>query len=152
MEKTETLDLYDGIYEVPIAKGKRQILVENSGNDWFFVAYTIPWLTAPPPLRAWGLQGRTNGLVWVQNRLHTWAHATQKGYEPQPICGASLQLRDWAEGEWLVTTWDPLAGKGVGARTVVVGEDGILELFLPNIVWDAAFRIAKNDAGGSSSL
>ena len=137
---TATLTKYNKIYYVDLPRGRHTVIVENTGNDWFYVSYKASWLSVSP-LRVWGVHGRTAGLVWVQNRLHTWKNATGEDYESCPIEGARLLLKGFAEGTWRVETWDTVEGKVTGSAMTSVGDDGMLELALPPISWDAAFRI-----------
>jgi hypothetical protein len=140
---TDTMTQYNGVYEVKVPKGHHTARIENVGRDWFTVSYRIPWLRAEPLLRVLGLQGDTMGVVWVQNRFHTWRNAVEPDYEPMPVDRARLCIDGWAAGEWLVETWDTVAGAVASSATVLVDENGRIELPLPPIAWDLAFRIRQ---------
>ncbi len=142
-EDTETITKYDRVYDIRVPRGRHTVKVENTGNDWFYVAYRIPWLDAPGPLRALGVQGRDRGLVWVQNRAHTWRNALEDDFQPVPVIGATLCLENWPAGRWNIETWNTSAGSVTKTRTVVVEDDARLEVPLPPIDWDVAYRIVK---------
>lgn len=140
---TRTLKQYDGTYSIRVPKGRHTIVVENTGNDWFNVAYLIPWLRDDPGLRILGVRGDTKALVWVQNRAHTWHNAARGKLASASVNGATLHLESWPPGDWVAETWDTVRGEAIGTTAVTAGGDGRLELALPDIAWDAAFRLRK---------
>lgn len=142
---TDTMQQYDGVYEVPLTPGAHTVVVENTGNDWFYVAYVIPWLQGEPPLRVYGLQGETQALVWVQNRAHRWSAATKEGFAPVAVEGATLQLNAWPEGRWQIERWDTVKGACVETAEAAAGNDGELAIALPPVAWDAAYRVLRLD-------
>jgi len=144
-DSTETLTRYNRVYWVDVPKGSHAIVVENTGPDWFYVSYRISWLKPRPPLRALGVQGTSMGLLWIQNRAHTWVHANDPGYKPVNIKGARLRLRDWPTGCWRVERWDTVNGQVMQADEVQVGNGGILQMDLPEITWDAAYRLFREE-------
>jgi hypothetical protein len=140
-DNKDTLTKYDGVYDAPIPAGRHTITVENTGTDWFNVSYRIPWLRGEPMLRVLGVQGTTEGLVWVQNRAHTWPAVAKGKHQAAPVNGACLRLESMPPGTWRVETWDTVKGDVTCASTQTVGADGLLEFPLPPITWDAAFRL-----------
>lgn len=95
------------------------------------------------PLRAWGLLGRSRGLLWVQNPWHTWPQATAADGRPQPVTDARLVVQEVPAGDWIVETWDTHKGTVLATRGLTVGADGLLRIDLPAVAWDAAFRLAR---------
>jgi hypothetical protein len=142
-EDTETMTKYDGCYDIRLPRGRHVVKVENTGNDWFFVAYRIPWLPAPGPLRVLGVQGHDRALIWVQNRAHTWRNAIKDGFQATPVTNADLRLENWPTGYWTVETWDTTAGRVTDTQTAVVKDDARLEISLPPIARDIAYRLIK---------
>ena len=160
---------YDGVYSIALPAGKHTVKVENLGKDWLTVGtYKIPWLTTATriggPLRALGVVGEGRALLWVQNKLHTWASATAKDFKPTPVKGARLHVLGLRPGRWAVERFDTVKGqvipppslpaglpraesrgegRGEGAwvTEAIVGNDGKLTISLPDITWDAAFRL-----------
>ncbi|HOF39308.1 MAG TPA: hypothetical protein PLD73_04485 [Candidatus Hydrogenedentes bacterium] len=142
-EGTETLYVYDGTYRVPVSAGRHRIVVENPGIDWFYAAYEIPWLRAAPALRALGVAGDSQALVWLQHRAHTWSNVAAGDFAESPVSGARALLRGLAEGTWRAEQWDTRTGRAEASEMHRVGDSGQLELALPPIARDMAFRLYK---------
>lgn len=140
---TDTMHQYDGRYAVAVPRGRHTVMVENPGNDWLFLAYEIPWLEGDGPMRALGVMGRTQSLVWAQNRRHTWRNACREDYEPEPVNGAELVLTSVPRGEWRVQQWDTVKGAVVEEETLEVVDDGRLTIALPPVSWDVAYRMVR---------
>lgn len=141
--ETATLNNYNRTYRVKLPKGKHTVVVDNPGNDWFYVSYEVPWLRAEPILRALGVVGETEALVWIQNRAHTWVNVAKGDFDGTPVSGGLLTLEGFAPGEWRVDQWDTCEGRAVDSGTYTVGAGGTLELALPPISRDIAFRLYK---------
>jgi len=139
---TATMTQYDKVYRVDVPAGRHTLVVENTGKDWFFAAYVIPWRVTGPPLRAYGLVGRTRALLWVHNRHYRWDRPREPNLAPKAIPGARLTL-NLAPGMWTVERWDTVAGKVLAAEDRTVGADGRLTLDLPPVEWDVAYRFRK---------
>ncbi|MBN2311067.1 MAG: DUF5060 domain-containing protein [Candidatus Hydrogenedentes bacterium] len=142
MEGTADLTQYNRDYHVRVPAGRHAVKVENTGADWFYIAYKIPWLRAKPPLRGWAVRGVDGGLIWIQNRHHTWYSIIVDEFQPAPVNGASLRLDSWPAGTWSVETWDTVQGQVTARDTCTVGAEG-LEIELPPIAWDIAFRLRR---------
>jgi len=142
-QDTATLTQYDLTYRVPVPEGRHTIVVENPGNDWFYVGYEVPWLRAAPILRAFGVVGDTQSLVWIQHRAHTWSNVANGDFVESPVAGARVILNGLAEGTWRVEQWDTREGRVTGSNLHRAGGDGRLELALPPLVRDVAFRLYK---------
>jgi len=142
-DETTTLNNYNRTYRVKLPEGKHRVVVENPGNDWFYVSYEVPWLRAEPILRALGVVGDTQALVWIQNRAHTWRHVASGDFEERPIENAQIILEGLSQGEWRVEQWDAYEGCVVDSETHAVGAEATLELPLPPIARDIAFRLRK---------
>ncbi len=142
-QDTATLTRYDRTYQVALPKGRHTVVVENPGNDWFYVAYEVPWLRAAPILRALGVVGDTQALLWVQNRAHTWRNVASGDFVESPVAGAQVIIKGLPQGQWRVEQWDAYEGRVVGSEVHDAGEDGLLELALPAVARDVAFRLHK---------
>jgi len=146
--KKDVLHDGDGVHEIDLPAGKHTVKVENTGTDWLSVAsYRIPWLTASKrieaPLRGCGVIGETMALAWVQNRFYTWKQATAEGFKPVPAKGGRLDLSGLRPGRWKIEHWDTVKGQTTKEEEATVGPDGKLSIPLPEITWDAAFRLKK---------
>jgi len=145
-DKTLLVDEHCGPRTVPLTPGPHTIRVENVGEDWFEATrYAIPRSLTPatPPVRIYGLMGKTQGLVWIQNRFHTWFRATGADYAPYLVQGAVLTLSEVPSGSWRIERWDTHAGRVIQTTTRAVENDGRLVLRLPDMEWDAAYRLHR---------
>ncbi|NIA15791.1 MAG: cellulase family glycosylhydrolase [Nitrospiraceae bacterium] len=134
---------YDGAYTIRVPKGRHTIMVESSGNDWFYVAYRIPWRKIPP-LRALGVTGDSRALVWVHNRAHTWGNARREDYRPQAIDGAQLNVQGLSPGRWTVETWDTVRGEVTATAEVQIDTEGQAGIELPAVATAVAYRLTLN--------
>jgi len=144
--KEDTLHLDAGTYGIELPAGRHVVKVENTGQDWIGVkTYRIPWLktvrAGTSPLRVYGLTGDTMALLWVQSKLYTWPAATAKGFQPSIARGVRLDVSGLARGTWTVERFDIAAGKVAETTKQEVGGDGRLSIPLPDIAWDAAYRL-----------
>jgi len=146
-EKGGTLSQFAGSYEMALPSGRHTVVAKGIGNDWLMVdAYRIPGIVRPetPPLRVLGAVGKSRALVWVQNPDVTWSQARRDDFQPHRVADSRLILSDLEPGRWTVEHWDPQAGAVSETATVIVGEDGRLEVDLPTITWDHALRLRRD--------
>jgi len=141
-EDTETLGEYDGVYGVEVPAGPHTIVVEDTGNDWFYAAYRLTNYGTKPNLRVLALSNDHSALVWVQNRDHTWwRHAN--GLAPQPANASEIALGGLTPGRYEVQRWDTWAG--TAAETVSCDSaDGVVVITTPaGLTRDAAYKVRK---------
>lgn len=142
-QRTDTLHQYDGEYTVEIPAGRHTIVVKNIGNDWVFVSYILERAVkqTEPPLRLFGLRGKTTSLLYVEHARHTWYQVNIVKRAPEPVPPSTLQI-PWTPGRYRVEYWDTYAGKPLSRISVTVGKDG-LRLDLPAIARDVAIKIQR---------
>jgi hypothetical protein len=101
----------------------------------------MPGLITPlsPPLRASGIIGKDMGLVWVQNPQYTWTSSARAG----AVRDAVVILSGLRRGRWTVEYFDSHSGKVEKSVSRIVAGDGKLEIDLPKLTWDAAFRLYR---------
>ncbi len=141
-KSTATMTKYDKVYRVDVPAGRHTLVVENTGKDWFYAAYVIPWRVTGPPLRAYGLAGRTRALLWVHNRHYRWDRPREPDLAPKPVPGGRVTVT-LVPGTWTAERWDTVEGKVLSSEEYTVGADGRLTLDLPPVEWDAAYRFVK---------
>jgi hypothetical protein len=142
-EDHETLQQYDGWYEVDVPAGKHVVEVENLGPDWFFCGYRLQdgLECQSPPLMAWATAGRTTALAWVRHEARSWTRICVLK-EAIPACPPSfLTIPQLAPGAWKAEVWDTWSGQVVEEHTVEVGADGEARVPLPEIAKDLAVRL-----------
>ncbi len=118
-----------------------------------FVA-DIPWTTAglqaisataTGGLRVVGLAGKDRAYFWVHNPQATWWNLVVEGRQPEPVRGATVEIRSLADGAYHAQWWDTYAGKPM-AKTPVRSQGGILRLPVPALERDLACKLVP-DAG-----
>ena len=97
--------------------------------------------TRPAGLRALGLRGRTQTLLWVQNRAHTWWNVAEKNPIP-PVEQGSVTLDNAQPGSYTVELWDTYTGERLSA-TLLKADGGKLEIALPLVECDIAAKILR---------
>ncbi|MCD6351403.1 MAG: cellulase family glycosylhydrolase, partial [Armatimonadetes bacterium] len=139
--------VYDKDLVVPVPAGKHEIRVENEGKDWVRVSeYRFVGARGYglPDHLVLGLRSGKMVLLWVRNRDFTWFNAEAGKVQPRPPC--RLVLGDVAAGVYSVETWDPWEGKVI-ARTQVRASGGKLELDVPGLTQDIAFKLIREETG-----
>ena len=141
-EKGGKVSDFRGDYSIALPAGKHTVIVECVGKDWIMInGYNVPGLITPerPPLRASGIIGKDMGLVWVQNPQYTWTSSKRA----KAIRDAVLILKGIQQGQWTVEYFDSHSAKVKTSFNMIVTGDGKLEIDLPILTWDAAFRLHR---------
>lgn len=127
-------------YTVPISPGTHTIRVDNSGTDWISIsAYRFSGLGSL--VDAYVLKGQANRIAagWVLNTGYN--HQTvPTGGVPSPVSGAVVHLTGMADTSYFVKWYDCLTGSLV-ASDPVLAQNGTLDLSVPALLWDLAFRV-----------
>jgi len=126
-----------------VPAGAHRVQALNAGADWIevlsFVVAAYRDRSTYPDLAVYGLQAADRALIWAQNSSHT-PEVLALGVKPEPVTGASVELRGLRDGEYRVEQWDTSAGThtGLGAATC---RGGLLVLPLPEITTDCALKV-----------
>jgi hypothetical protein len=129
-------------------------------------AADVPWTaeqfvpfeawTSSTDVRALGLQGISQTLLWIQNNAHTWWNVNRK----QPI-PAQKDVRVYfpiPPGDYLIERWDTYTGETIatyrtgevmGALRANACRDGLI-LQIGDIETDAAIKVIRQPSGNSS--
>lgn len=136
----DTMHQYDGIYAIDVPAGSHTIVVENTGTDWFYVSYRLTNYLTAPNLRVLVLSNSTSGLVWVQNKDHTWwNHAN--GIPPQPVNASEITLGGFTPGNYQIEQWDTYSGV-VTQTSPYTSTDGTILITTPSgLTTDLAYKI-----------
>jgi len=143
-QRTETLHQYDGEYVVEIPPGRQSVRVVNIGNDWILVFYLLEKAVrqTEPPLRLFGLHGKTTSLLYIEHAQHTWYHVNILKSPPERVPPSLLHIPEWTPGRYRAEIWDTYAGKPLSTQTLTVEPSG-LKLELPQIERDIAVRLSR---------
>lgn len=141
----ETLNQYNGSYEVALPAGRHVVEVENGGPDWFYSSYRLRdgAQCNTPPLLAWATAGQSNVLAWVRLEGRSWTRVCVLR-ESLPACPPSeLILPQLTPGHWIGELWDTWTGKMTSQVAVDVPANGEAKLELPEIAKDIAVRLKR---------
>ncbi len=144
LESKDLLNQYAGEYVVDVPIGKHKLTIKNTGADWFEVKeYFIPdYIEAKEPtLRASGVIGKTKALIWIQSPHYIWSKVYEKDFKPYVYKGTRLIVKNIPPGNWTVEEFNTQNGKVTSTKKIKVGKDGELEISLPEISWDVAYRL-----------
>ena len=97
--------------------------------------------TDQPRLRVLALVGKSEALLWLQNKDHTWWRAIHGGPMPAVPRG-QVTLTGLPDGPYQAAWWDTWQG-GVTKTERVTVEDGKLVLSTPAIARDVAVKITR---------
>jgi len=140
-ERFGTVDDHNGPYPIDVPAGEHEIVVDNTGRDWFYVEYEFTDYAVPtaPRLHAVGLHNDRRALVWIRNRLHTWYQKLRQ----RPwgtVAPSEIELRGLADGAYRIEWWDAYAGKPVREERATC-EGGSLWLGVDALETDCAARL-----------
>jgi hypothetical protein len=126
-----------------VPAGRHRVQVANVGADWIEVLSFV--LTAYcdrslyPDLAAYALQAADRALIWVQNASWT-PEVLALGVKPEPVAGASVELRGLRDGEYRVEQWDTNEGTHTDGGRVSC-KAGALAVALPEVATDLALKV-----------
>ncbi len=141
---TETLMQFNGEYTLEVPAGKQTLKVQNIGNDWVFVSYILERAVkqTAPPLRLFGLHGRSTALMYIEHSQHTWYQVNVVKRKPEPVPPTTLHIPEWTPGRYRVEFWDTYEGKVTRTEEVNVDTRG-LRLELPEVGSDIAIKTQR---------
>jgi hypothetical protein len=135
---------YNRTCEIDVPAGRHTVELGNTGRDWVtvdFVRLTDYVTNERPPLRILGQVTAGRAMLWVQNTEHTWFNA-REGRPVPAVEPTNAVLHGFADGAWIVDTWDTRTGEVLGSSTVQV-TDGELQLRLAGIDTDLAMKLRR---------
>ena len=142
-DDTETMHQYDRVYGIEVPAGSHEIVVEDTGNDWFVLdSVRLTSYLTTPNLRVLALSNGRRGLVWVQNKEHTWA-LHRDGVSPTPVPACWVDLSGFDPGVYEVERWDTSTGRPADV-TRVEATGGVLSIETPEgLTTDTAYKIRR---------
>ncbi len=137
----ETLQGYRGQYAIDVPAGRHEIVIENSGRDWFTIDHIRLERYAPPVdrMEVMGLSCRDTVLLWLRNQDYTWYHAAA-GQPCLTIPPARLILHNVPAGRHTIRSYDPGTAAWL-SQVDQAGAQGRLEISLPEIRHDLALMV-----------
>jgi len=146
--KTDSINSYNGTYSVTIPKGSHHIVVENPGPDWVAVSYRFRdlKLVTRPALQAWASAGDTMIIGWIRRAGRTWQAAIVDKAKFAPSEPAYLNIAGLASGTWTLELWNTVTGDIERRVPVVVKASGRVDIPIPPIATDLAFKLRRAKA------
>ena len=144
LENKMSLKQYAGEYKIDLPVGKHKITIKNTGADWFEIKkYLIPnYIEAKKPtLCVSGVAGKTKALIWIQSPYYIWSKVYEKKFKPHIYKNTRLIVKNLKDGIWTIEEFNTQKGKVNSTKKVKVGHNGELEINLPEIEWDIAYRL-----------
>lgn len=140
---TRSLLQYNGDYAIEVPAGRHTVVVENTGNDWFFASYVLPAYveSREPRLRAWALVGRRLSLAWVQHQDSTWSKRAG-GTVARPVSGAVAGIPVSGPGRWRVEVWNTYTGSRMSTLTLTAARNQVT-VPLPTVSRDVAIKAVR---------
>jgi hypothetical protein len=146
--KTDSITAFNGNYSVTIPAGSHRILVENPGADWVAVGYRFKNLKAVtrPELQAWASAGDTMVIGWIRRAGRTWQSVIVDKVNLKPSDPAYMNLAGLASGLWTLEIWNTMSGDIEMRVPVVVKASGRVDIPIPAVATDLAFKLRRAKA------
>jgi len=132
-------------YSVNISAGPHTIKVDNLGTDWILISNYV-FTNIGSPLTTYVLKSANSAKAtgYIINNNYNWKYLQSSGgVLPAAINGANLQLSGLQNGPCKVEFYSCSTGLLVNViNTSVVA--GLLNVPLPSIAWDIAFKLSTN--------
>lgn len=135
---------YDRPFSLDIPAGRHTIRIENFGKDWVAVdSYTFTGcqVRRTPNVLACGMQTTDLVVLWLQNRDSDWYNHTGGG-TLVPVDETVVTLNGLVGETWEMEQWETWKGTRT-RRAQVPSGDGAIELQLPTLKTDVAFKLRR---------
>jgi hypothetical protein len=141
----ETLRQYAGPYGVAIPAGKHEVVVANSGKDWFFAGFRLRGVVeaAGPPLDLWAIAGRTTAVAWARVEGRSWKRVCAEKDPPPPAPPSIVVLPGLAKGRWRAEVSDTWSGDVIDRQEVAVTSAGLARVRLPAVSRNLAVKLRR---------
>ncbi len=141
-DETGVTHQYDGIYGIDVPAGGHTITVENIGTDICQVDYRVTNYVTSPNLLVLAVSNASSGLVWVQNRQHTWWNH-HLGLTTEPVNASEITIGGFTPGDYRIEQWDTYAGQVASAADYTSTDGTIVIATPPGLTTDVAYKVRK---------
>jgi hypothetical protein len=123
-------------------------VVENPGADWVAASYrfTDVKTISRPALQAWASAGDSLIIGWVRRAGRTWQSVIVDKVKLAPTEPSYLNISGLASGVWELELWNTTTGDIEKRIPVVVKATGRVDIPLPAIATDLAFKLRRAKA------
>lgn len=131
-------------YTVPVTQGTHVIKVDNVGTDWIIID-SYQFSESGSKLDAYVLKSESNDILagWVLSNEYNHRNVLENG-EPQIVTGGVLKFENVKSGEYDIEWMNCLTGE-VENLTIEQTQNGNLNIALPDVAWDRAFKAKHKD-------
>ncbi len=130
-------------YSVNITAGAHTIKVDNLGTDWTTISnYTFTNIGSPVTSYVLKSADTYKAAGWLLNSKYNWQYVQSNG-TPPVISGSNLSITGMHNGTYTISFYSTSTGSFLSASSSIVSS-GILNVPLPDIAWDIAFRAVEN--------
>ncbi|MEP7106711.1 MAG: DUF5060 domain-containing protein [Ferruginibacter sp.] len=132
-------------YSVNITAGPHAIKVDNLGTDWILISNYV-FTNIGSPITTYALRSADGykAAGYVLNNKYNWKYLQSSGgVVPPAISGANLQISGMQNGDCTIQYFSCSTGLLLSTTSANV-VSGNLNLPLPAIAWDIAFRAFVN--------
>jgi hypothetical protein len=132
-------------YSINIPAGQHAIKVDNLGTDWILISNYV-FTNIGSPLTVYALKSADENKVtgYILNNNYNWKYLQNSGGTlPAAILGASVQISGMQNGKCIVQYFNCTTGILINTTSTTV-VSGNLNLTLPVIAWDIAFKAMVN--------
>lgn len=129
-------------YSITVPQGEHQIFVDNQGIDWMRVAEYI-FTNFVVALRCYALKSNDEIIGWVHNRNFNWRYLRDIGQLPPVINDGKIFINDAIPNSIYLVEWWDTQNAFVTKIDTISANSSMIELNVPPMVWDYAFRIKR---------
>ena len=137
-------------YSITIPAGEHQIFVDNQGIDWMRVAEYV-FTNFAVALKCYALQSEDEIIGWIQHRNYNWKFVRDIGSLPQVISDGKVYLANVSPGSIFRVEWFDTQNSNLFLLDTVISNSSVLEINVPPIQTDFAFRATKIGYTGIAS-
>jgi Secretion system C-terminal sorting domain len=133
-------------YSVNVAAGAHIIKVDNLGTDWTTISnYTFTNIGSPVTAYVLKSADTYKAAGWLLNSKYNWQYLQSNGAPPPAISGSNLSITGMHNGNYTISFYSTVTGDLLSTSALGV-TTGTLNIPLPDIAWDMAFKAVENSA------
>ncbi|MEO5891417.1 MAG: DUF5060 domain-containing protein [Ferruginibacter sp.] len=132
-------------YSVNVAAGAHAIKVDNTGTDWILISNYV-FTNIGSPVTSYTLRSADGNKIagYILNNKYNWKYLKGSGnVPPAAVAGVNLQITGLPNGNCTIQYFNCKTGQLLSTATDTI-TTGTLDLSLPAIEWDIAFRVFVN--------
>lgn len=129
-------------YSINVPAGEHEIFVDNQGADWMRVAEYV-FTSFAVALRCYALQSNDEIIGWIHNRNYNWRYLRDIGNLPPVINDGKVYISNVQPNSIYYVEWFNPQNSSLQKIDTVIAQQSTLELNVPPLQWDIAFRAEK---------